>query len=61
MKHYPYSPFIMHMIEHVSDIHFPTDVPHKVLKLSNKMSLQAKWELVDLAKGKGKGVSGSSS
>ena len=60
VKHYPYAPFIMHIIEHVSGIHFPSNVPHKVLKLSNKTSLQAKRELVDLAKGKGKGVSGSS-
>ena len=61
VKHYPYAPFIMHIIEHVSSIHFPSDVPHKVLKLSNKTSLQAKQELADLAKGKGKGVSSSSS
>jgi hypothetical protein len=39
VKHYPYAPFIMHIIEHVSGIHFPSDAPHKVLKLSNKTSL----------------------
>ena len=61
VNHYPYAPFIMHIIEHVFGIHFPSDVPHKVLKLSNNTSLQAKRELADLAKGKGKGVSGSSS
>ena len=60
VKHYPYAPFIMHIIEHVSGIHFPSKVPHKVLKLSNKTSLQAKRELANLAKGKGKGVLGSS-
>jgi len=53
----------MHIIEHVSGIHFPSDAPHKVLKLSNKTSLQAKRELEEVAqgKGKGKGASGSSS
>ena len=63
VKHYPYAPFIMHIIEHVSGIHFPSDAPHKVLKLSNKTSLQAKTELEEASKGKGKGkgVSGSSS
>ena len=55
VKHYPYAPYIMHIIEHVSGIHFPTDNPHKVLKLSNKLSLQAKRELEEAAKGKGKG------
>ena len=63
VKHYPYAPYIMHIIEHVSSSHFPTDNPHKVLKLSNKLSLQAKRELEEAAKGKGKGkgASGSSS
>jgi len=45
----------MHIIEHVFGIHFPLDATHKVLKLSNKTSLQAKWELEEAAKGKGKG------
>ena len=65
MKHYPYDTFIMHIIEHVSDIHFPSDAPHKVLKLSNKTLLQAKREFEEATKGKGKGkgkdASGSSS
>ena len=55
VKHYPYVPFIMHIIEHVSGIHFPINTPHKVLKLSNQTSLQAKRELEEIAKGKGKG------
>jgi hypothetical protein len=54
VKHYPYAPYIMHIIEHVSGIHFPIDNPHKVLKLSNKISLQVKRELEEAAKGKGK-------
>jgi hypothetical protein len=54
VKHYPYAPYIMYIIEHVSGIHFPIDNPHKVLKLSNKLSLQAKRELEEAAKGKGK-------
>ena len=39
VKHYLYAPFIMHIIEHVLGIHFPSDAPHKVLKLSNKTSI----------------------
>ena len=54
VKHYPYAPFIMHIIAHMSDIHFPSDAPHKVLKLSNKTSLQAKQELEEAAKEKEK-------
>ena len=63
VKHYPYAPFIIHIIEHMSGIHFPIDAPHKVLKLSNQTSLQAKCELEEIAKGtgKGKGALGSSS
>ena len=61
MKHYPYAPYIMHIIEHVSCIHFPTDNPHKKLKLSNTLSLQGKRELEEIAKGKGKGKSASGS
>jgi hypothetical protein len=63
VRHYPYALFIMHIIEHMSGIHFPLDAPHKVLKLSNKTSLWAKSELEEIAKGrgKGKGTSGSSS
>ena len=63
MQHYPYAPYIKHIIEHVSRIHFPTDNRHKKLKLSNTLSLQAKREVEEIAKGKGKdkGASGSSS
>jgi hypothetical protein len=63
VKHYPYAAYIMHIIEHVSGIHFPIDNPNKVLKLSNKLSLQAKRKLEEATKGKGKGkgVLGSSS
>jgi len=39
VKHYPYAPYIMHIIEHVSGIHFPTDNPHKKLRLYNMLSL----------------------
>ena len=61
MKHYPYAPYIMHIIEHASGIQFPIDNPHKVLKLSNMLSLQAKRELKEAAKGKGKGKGASGS
>ena len=61
MKHYPYALYIMHIIEHVSGIHFPIDNPHKKLKLSNTLSLQVKRELEEIAKGKGKGKSASGS
>jgi hypothetical protein len=54
VKHYPHAPYIMHIIEHVLGIHFPTNAPHKALKLSNKLFLQAKRELEEAAKGKGK-------
>ena len=39
VKHYPYAPYIMHIIEHVLGIHFPIDNPHKKLRLSNMLSL----------------------
>ena len=39
VKHYPYALYIMHIIEHVSGIHFAIDNPHKKLKLSNTLSL----------------------
>ena len=61
MKHYPYAPYIMHIIEQVLVLSFPTDAPHRVLKVSNKLSLQAKKELEEAAKGKAKGASGSTS
>ena len=61
VKHYPYAPYIIHIFDHVSGIHFPTYNPHKKLKLSNTLSLQAKRELEEIAKGKGKGKSASGS
>jgi len=39
VRHFPYAPNIMHIIEQVSSIKFPTDACHTVLKISNKMSL----------------------
>jgi hypothetical protein len=50
----------MHIIEQVSGIKFPIDAPHRKLKISNKMSTQAK-ELEMKAKGKSAAVGGSSS
>ena len=64
VKHLPYAPYIMHIIEHVSGICFPYDSEHKLLKISNKTSIIAARELrekVEVAQGKGKGVSGSCS
>jgi hypothetical protein len=64
MKSLPYAPYIMHVIEQVSGIRFPTDAQHKLLKLANKMSISAARELkraAETAKGKGKGVSTSRS
>ena len=45
VKYFPYAPYIMHIIEQVSGIKFPTDAHHTKLKISNKMSLKAKDEL----------------
>jgi hypothetical protein len=59
MKSLPYEPYIMHVIEQVSGIWFPTDAQHKLLKLTNKMSILAARELkraAKTAKGRGKGV-----
>ena len=64
VKHLPYAPYIMHIIEHVSGIRFPYDSEHKLLKISNKTSIIAARELhekAEAAQGKGKGVSGSRS
>jgi hypothetical protein len=64
VKSLPYAPYIMHVIEQVSGIWFPTDAQHKLLKLANKMSVSAARELkraVETAKGRGKGVSTSHS
>ena len=41
MRHLPYAPYIMHVIEQVSGIQFPTDSQHKLLKISNKTSITA--------------------
>jgi hypothetical protein len=59
--HFPYAPYIMHIIEQVSGIKFPTDALHLKLNISNKMSTQAKKELEKKAKGKSAAVGGSSS
>ena len=53
VKHFPYAPYIMHIIEQVSSLKFPMDATRTVLKISNKMSLQAKNALK-------KGASGAS-
>ena len=64
VKHLPYAPYIMHIIEHVSGIRFPYDSEHKLLKISNKTSIIATRELrerAEVAKARGKGPSGSRS
>jgi len=63
-KHLPYAPYIMHVIEQVSGIWFPTDIHHNLLKISNKTSIIAAKEprnKADAARAKGKGASGSRS
>ena len=45
MRHLPYAPYLMHVIEQVSGIRFPTDSSHKVLKITNKTSIIATREL----------------
>ena len=45
MKHLPYAPYIMHVIEQVSIIRFPYDTQQKLLKISNKTSIIAAREL----------------
>jgi hypothetical protein len=61
----PYAPYLMHVIEQVSGICFPSDGSnHKLLKISNKISITATKELkrvADVARGKGKGSSTSHS
>jgi len=49
VKHFPYAPYIMHVIDQVFDIKFPIGAPHVVLKTSNKTSLKARDELRDAA------------
>ena len=64
VKHLPYAPYIMHVIEQVSGIWFPIDTQHNLLKISNKTSISTARELREkgvVAKAKGKGVSGSRS
>jgi len=64
VKHLPYAPYIMHVIEQVSGIRFPYDTQQKLLKISNKTSIIAARELrekADADKAKGKGASGSRS
>ena len=39
MRHLPYAPYIMHVIEQVSSIWFPIDSQHKLLKIYNKTSI----------------------
>ena len=62
MRHYPYAPYLMHVIEQVSGIRFSTYSNHKLLKITNKTSITAVRELKKKAdKGKCKGASGSRS
>ena len=61
VRHYSYAPYLMHVIEKVSGIQFPTNSTHTVLKIANKVSIMAARELKKAAKGKGKGASGSTS
>ena len=64
MRHLPYAPYIMHVIEQVSNIRFPIDSQHKLLKIYNKTSITAARDLkkkADVAKGKAKGSLGSCS
>jgi hypothetical protein len=65
VKGLPYAPYLMHIIEQVSGIRFPSDGSnHKLLKISNKLSITAAKELkqaADVARGKGKGASSSRS
>jgi len=64
VKHLPYAPYIMHIIEKVSGIHFPYDTQQKLLKISNKTSIIAARELrekADAARARGKGASSARS
>ena len=64
VKHLPYAPYIMHVIEQVSGIRFPIDSQHNLLKISNKTSVSTARELREkgaVAIAKGKGVPGSRS
>lgn len=59
VRHYPYAPYLMHVIEQVTGIWFPTDVKHKKLKITNKMFKTAKKALEEARKGKATGASTS--
>ena len=62
MRHLPYAPYLMHVIEQLSGIQFPIDSNHKLLKISIKISITAARELKKKAdKGKGTGALGSRS
>ena len=64
MRHLPYAPYIMHVIDQVLGILFPTDTQHQLLKISNKTSITTTKELrkkADAAQAKGKGALGSCS
>ena len=64
VRHLPFAPYIMHVIEQVSGLRFPTDSQHKLLKISNNTSITAARVLkkkADAARGKCKGPSGSRS
>ena len=64
MKHLPYAPYIMHVIEQVFGIWFSIDTQHNLLKISKKTSIVAAKELRKKAaavQAKGKGASGSHS
>ena len=57
VRHYLYAPYLMHVIEQVLGIRFPTDSNHKLLKITNKTSITAARELKKKAdKGKCKGA-----
>ena len=55
MKHLPYAPYIMHVIEQVSGIQFPIDTQHNLLKISNKTSISVARELREKGAAKEKG------
>ena len=64
MRHLPYAPYIMHVIEQVSGTRFPIVTLHNLLKISNKISIIAAKELTNKAtivQAKGKGASSSRS
>ena len=62
MRHLPYAPYLMHVIEQLSGIQFPIDSNHKLLKISIKISITAARGLKKKAnKAKGKGALGSRS